>query len=73
MVGESWPNWRQCVEKTLALAPDSITIYQMELPFNTTFSKELQGKDEGGRMKDEGGRMKDEGGRMRPGRGMEQE
>ena len=48
MVGESWPNWRTCVEKTIALDPDSITIYQMELPFNTTFSQELKlvGQDE---------------------------
>jgi oxygen-independent coproporphyrinogen-3 oxidase len=48
MVGESWDNWRQCVAKTLALAPDSVTIYQMELPYNTVFSKELRmvGQDE---------------------------
>jgi oxygen-independent coproporphyrinogen-3 oxidase len=48
MVGESWDNWRECVRKTLALAPESITIYQMELPYNTTFSKELRviGQDE---------------------------
>jgi len=48
MVGESWDNWRQCVAKTLALSPDSVTIYQMELPYNTTFSKELRliGQDE---------------------------
>jgi oxygen-independent coproporphyrinogen-3 oxidase len=42
MVGESWDNWRRCVTKTLALAPESVTIYQMELPFNTVFSQELQ-------------------------------
>jgi oxygen-independent coproporphyrinogen-3 oxidase len=48
MVGESWDNWKQCVAKTLALSPDSVTIYQMELPYNTTFSKELRliGQDE---------------------------
>src|SRR6185295_18728857 len=28
------------VQKTLALEPDSITIYQMELPFNTTISRD---------------------------------
>jgi oxygen-independent coproporphyrinogen-3 oxidase len=50
MVGESWDNWRQCVAKTLALAPESVTIYQMELPYNTVFSKELRlvGQDEPG-------------------------
>lgn len=41
MVGETDKNWKSCVEKTIALAPESVTIYQMELPFNTTFSKEL--------------------------------
>src|SRR5262245_37680173 len=48
MVGESWDNWRECVRKTIALSPDSVTIYQMELPYNTTFSKELRviGQDE---------------------------
>ena len=32
------------------MAPDSVTIYQMELPYNTTFSKELTviGQDEPG-------------------------
>ena len=41
MLGETEENWRVCVEKTLALEPDSVTIYQMELPFNTTISKDL--------------------------------
>src|SRR5205814_1668544 len=44
MVGENWDNWRRCVAKTLALAPESITIYQMELPYNTVFSKEIAEK-----------------------------
>jgi oxygen-independent coproporphyrinogen-3 oxidase len=38
MVGESWDNWRACVKQTIDLAPDSVTIYQMELPFNTVYS-----------------------------------
>ncbi|HKB42703.1 MAG TPA: coproporphyrinogen-III oxidase family protein [Gemmataceae bacterium] len=48
MVGESWDNWRECVRKTIELAPESVTVYQMELPFNTVFSKELRalGQDE---------------------------
>jgi oxygen-independent coproporphyrinogen III oxidase len=48
MVGESWDNWRECIRKTIELSPDSVTIYQMELPFNTVFSKELRviGQDE---------------------------
>jgi oxygen-independent coproporphyrinogen-3 oxidase len=41
MLGETDENWRSCIEKTLALQPDSITIYQMEPPFNTTISGNL--------------------------------
>ena len=40
MLGETDANWTACVQKTLALEPDSITIYQMELPFNTTISRD---------------------------------
>jgi coproporphyrinogen III oxidase-like Fe-S oxidoreductase len=41
MLGETDANWESCVEKTIEMAPDSVTIYQMELPFNTTISKNL--------------------------------
>ncbi len=41
MVGETWDNWKDCVRKAIELGPDSVTVYQMELPFNTVFSKEL--------------------------------
>ena len=41
MLGETEENWHECVQKTIALAPDSVTIYQMELPFNTTISRDL--------------------------------
>ncbi len=41
MLGETWDKWRATVKKTIDLTPDSVTIYQMELPFNTVFSKEL--------------------------------
>ena len=41
MLGETDENWRDCVAKTLALQPDSVTIYQMELPYNTTISGNL--------------------------------
>lgn len=43
MVGESWDNWRDCIRKTIELSPDSVTIYQMELPFNTVYSKDILG------------------------------
>ena len=41
MLGETDGNWQDCIAKTLALDPDSVTIYQMELPFNTTISGDL--------------------------------
>jgi len=41
LLGETDENWRTCIEKTLELSPDSVTIYQMELPFNTTISRDL--------------------------------
>jgi oxygen-independent coproporphyrinogen-3 oxidase len=41
MVGETDENWRACIQKTLELEPDSVTIYQMELPHNTTISRDI--------------------------------
>jgi oxygen-independent coproporphyrinogen-3 oxidase len=41
MLGESDENWQRCIARTLELAPDSVTIYQMELPFNTTISSDI--------------------------------
>jgi oxygen-independent coproporphyrinogen III oxidase len=43
MVGEDWDNWRDNIAKTIELAPDSVTIYQLELPFNTVYSKDILG------------------------------
>ncbi len=42
MVGETPEKWRECVRKTIELAPDSVTIYQMEVPYNTTIFKEMK-------------------------------
>ena len=44
MVGESWDKWKLNIAKTVKLAPDSVTIYQMELPFNTVYSKDMLGQ-----------------------------
>jgi oxygen-independent coproporphyrinogen III oxidase len=41
MLGETDDNWSDCVRRTLDLEPDSITIYQMELPHNTTIAGDL--------------------------------
>ncbi len=43
MVGETWDNWKDTVARTVELAPDSVTIYQMELPFNTVYSRDMLG------------------------------
>ena len=42
MIGETDENWLRCVEKAIELSPDNITVYQMELPFNTLISKEMR-------------------------------
>jgi oxygen-independent coproporphyrinogen-3 oxidase len=42
MMGETTSNWRECVRKTVSLAPDSVTIYQMEIPYNTTIFKDMK-------------------------------
>lgn len=36
MVGDGFQGWKRCVEGVLALGADSVTIYQLELPANTT-------------------------------------
>ena len=45
MVGETWDTWRATVKKTIELDPDSVTVYQMELPFNTVYSKDVMEGD----------------------------
>jgi oxygen-independent coproporphyrinogen-3 oxidase len=45
MVGETWENWQDNIRRTIALAPDSVTIYQLELPFNTVYSKDIVGNE----------------------------
>jgi oxygen-independent coproporphyrinogen-3 oxidase len=41
-VEETEENWRDCVRQTIELAPDSITIYQMEIPYNTQIYQEMK-------------------------------
>jgi len=41
MVGETWDSWKESVRKTLEVDPDSVTIYQMELPYNTVYSSRV--------------------------------
>lgn len=42
MLGETESNWRRNIETTLNLAPECVTIYQMEVPFNTTIYKQMR-------------------------------
>ena len=41
MLGETWESWKRSVEETIDADPDSVTIYQMELPHNAKFSRQL--------------------------------
>ncbi len=41
MVGDTDDKWRYAVKRSLEMAPDSVTIYQMELPFNTVYSQDI--------------------------------
>jgi oxygen-independent coproporphyrinogen-3 oxidase len=45
MVGETWENWRDNVRRTIELSPDSVTIYQLELPYNTVYSRDILGNE----------------------------
>ncbi|MCH2614942.1 MAG: hypothetical protein MKZ70_09675, partial [Opitutales bacterium] len=42
MLDETEENWQHNIEETLKLRPDSVTIYQMEIPYNTTIYKEMK-------------------------------
>lgn len=42
MLEETDENWRSCIDKVLAMEPDSVTIYQMEIPYNTTIYKQMK-------------------------------
>lgn len=42
MVEETEENWRKCVQQTIELSPDSVTIYQMEIPYNTDIYRQMK-------------------------------
>jgi oxygen-independent coproporphyrinogen-3 oxidase len=42
MLEETEENWRDCVRQAIDFAPDSITIYQMEIPYNTAIYREMK-------------------------------
>jgi oxygen-independent coproporphyrinogen-3 oxidase len=42
MVEETEEKWRETVAKAVALRPDSVTIYQMEVPYNTGIYQQMK-------------------------------
>jgi len=42
MVGETDAKWHDAVERTVALDPDNVTIYQMEVPNNSVVAREAK-------------------------------
>ncbi|HEX3248918.1 MAG TPA: coproporphyrinogen-III oxidase family protein [Pyrinomonadaceae bacterium] len=41
MMGETEEKWHETVRRAIELEPDSVTIYQMELPYNTVISQDI--------------------------------
>jgi oxygen-independent coproporphyrinogen-3 oxidase len=41
MMGETEEKWRDAIKRAIDLQPDSVTIYQMELPYNTVISQDI--------------------------------
>jgi oxygen-independent coproporphyrinogen-3 oxidase len=42
MLGETAESWRDSVRRVIALGPESVTIYQMEMPFNTQLYRDYR-------------------------------
>ena len=42
MLEETDDNWSDCIDQVIDLSPDCVTIYQMEVPFNTTIFKSMK-------------------------------
>ena len=42
MIGETDENWETCIDKIIEMSPDNITIYQMEIPYNTNIFKMMK-------------------------------
>lgn len=46
MLNETDENWQACVAKAIEMAADCVTIYQMEIPYNTTIYQQMQERGE---------------------------
>lgn len=42
MMGDTTEDWQSTVQQAIALQPDSVTIYQMEIPYNTTIYQQMK-------------------------------
>ncbi len=42
MLGDDDRRWREAIRETIRLAPDAVTIYQMEVPRNTTIARQIR-------------------------------
>jgi oxygen-independent coproporphyrinogen-3 oxidase len=42
LMGETWEAWRETVRRIIGLGPDSVTIYQTEIPHNTQLYRDLK-------------------------------
>ena len=42
MLEETEENWKENIRKTVDLAPDCVTIYEMEIPYNTTIYQRMK-------------------------------
>ncbi|HIL71213.1 MAG TPA: coproporphyrinogen III oxidase family protein [Verrucomicrobia bacterium] len=46
MIGETEENWKDCIKRVVDMDPDSVTVYQMEIPYNTGIYKEMKSHHE---------------------------
>jgi oxygen-independent coproporphyrinogen III oxidase len=42
MMGDTDEDWHRAIAKTIELSPDSVTVYQMEIPYNTTIYADMK-------------------------------
>jgi oxygen-independent coproporphyrinogen III oxidase len=42
LIGETEAKWKESVQRIIELSPESVTIYQMEIPFNTKLYSDLK-------------------------------
>jgi len=42
MIDETDENWKRCVAQTIAMDPECVTIYQMEIPYNTGIYQQMK-------------------------------